>query len=113
MNADHYLLLDEPFSGLDINMVKEVSNTLKEIACMDEENTIIIVSHDITATAAIADTLWVMGRDRNPDGSIVPGAYIKYTLDLMERGLAWDESSHANPAFSQLLHEVLTLFPTL
>jgi ABC-type branched-subunit amino acid transport system ATPase component len=40
MSADHYLLLDEPFSGLGINMVKEVSNTLKEITCMDDENTL-------------------------------------------------------------------------
>ena len=113
MSADHYLLLDEPFSGLDINMIKEVSAVLKEISCMDEENTIIIVSHDIASTAAIADTLWVMGRDRHPDGSVVPGAYIKHTFDLMARGLAWQESSHGNPAFGQLVHEVRSLFPTL
>lgn len=108
-----FLLLDEPFSGLDINMTKEVSRMLVEIANQDELNTLIIVSHDIPATAAIADTLWLMGRDRTPEGEIVPGAYIKHKFDLMERGLAWNESSHSNPEFTALLHEVRSLFPNL
>lgn len=54
-----------------------------------------------------------MGRDRNPDGSIIPGAYIKHTVDLKERGLAWDENSHSNPKFAQVVHEVRSVFPTL
>lgn len=113
MSAEHFLLLDEPFSGLDINMTKEVSKMLVEIANQDERNTIIIVSHDIPATAAISDHLWVMGRDREPDGSVVPGAYIKHKFDLAEMGLAWEQSSHENPAFTTLLHQVRSLFPTL
>jgi polar amino acid transport system ATP-binding protein/sulfate transport system ATP-binding protein len=75
--------------------------------------TIIIVSHDIASTAAIADTLWIMGREQKEDGSFIPGAYIKHTFDLAQLGLAWADSSHSNPAFSQLVHEVRTLFPTL
>jgi polar amino acid transport system ATP-binding protein/sulfate transport system ATP-binding protein len=113
LSCGNFLLMDEPFSGLDINMIKEVSNTLKEISCIDERNTIIIVSHDISSTAAISDTLWVMGRDRDAEGNIIPGAYIKHTFDLAERGLAWAESSHSNPQFAQLVHEVRSLFPSL
>lgn len=68
---------------------------------------------DLLPTAALADTLWIMGRDRNPDGSLIPGAYIKHTVDLKERGLAWDENSHSNPKFAQVVHEVRSVFPTL
>lgn len=113
LSCDKFLLLDEPFSGLDINMIKEVSALLKEVSCISEEMTIIIVSHDIASTAAIADTLWIMGREQKEDGSFIPGAYIKHTFDLAQLGLAWADSSHSNPAFSQLVHEVRTLFPTL
>ncbi len=68
--SDHFLLLDEPFSGLDVIMIEKVSEMIVEIACTHELNTVIIVSHDIVSTAAIADTLWLMGRDRDANGNI-------------------------------------------
>lgn len=111
--SETYLLLDEPFSGLDVNMVHEVSDMLVEISNEHELNTIIVVSHDISATSAISDTLWVMGRDREPDGKIIPGAYIKHVYDLIERDLCWQQNLHDNPKFSELIREVRGLFPTL
>lgn len=113
MSAEHFLLLDEPFSGLDVNMTKEVSKMLVEIAKQDPDNTIIIVSHDISATAAISDTLWILGRDQNPDSSAIPGAYIKHRFDLVSMGLDYEQSSHENPIFTDLIHQIRNLFPTL
>lgn len=111
--SERFLLLDEPFSGLDPNMVDEVSQMLVRVANLDELNTIVIVSHDIQATAAISDTLWVMGRDRNPDGSAVPGAYIKHVYDLIERGLCWHNDLQDQPDFLALVREVRGLFSQL
>jgi polar amino acid transport system ATP-binding protein/sulfate transport system ATP-binding protein len=111
--SETFLLLDEPFSGLDVNMVKEVSDLLLEIATQDELTTIIVVSHDIPATAAISDTLWVMGRDRTPEGGLVPGAYIKHVYDLIERDLCWRKDLADDPAFADLVKEVRGLFPDL
>jgi len=111
--SETFLLLDEPFSGLDPNMTEAVSKMLVQIANQKEDNTIVIVSHDLSATAAISDTLWVMGRDRNPDGSIVPGAYIKHNYNLIERDLAWEKNVHDKPAFAELIRELRGLFPTL
>jgi len=108
-----FLLLDEPFSGLDPNMVDEVSRMLVEVANLDELNTIVIVSHDITATASISDTLWVMGRDRNAKGGIVPGAYVKHIYDLIDRDLCWHEDLLNNPRFLDLVREVRALFREL
>jgi NitT/TauT family transport system ATP-binding protein len=108
-----FLLLDEPFSGLDVNMIREVSDMLVEISNQDELNTIIVVSHDITATAAISDTLWIMGRDRTPEGNVVPGAYIKHLYDLIDRDLCWHRDIHDTPEFAALVKEVRSLFPTL
>ena len=111
--SGQFLLLDEPFSGLDPSMTDEVSKMLVEIANEHEDNTIIIVSHDISATTAIADTLWVMGRDRNPDGSLVPGAYIKHNYNLIDEGLAYHPELRTSPQFVDFVWKVRSIFPTL
>lgn len=111
--SNNFLLMDEPFSGLDINMVHEISETIKEVANMDELNTIIIVSHDISATAEISDTIWMMGRDRDENGKIIPGAKIKYKYNLMDMGLAWRSDIESLSQFNDLKMEIKGKFPTL
>jgi polar amino acid transport system ATP-binding protein/sulfate transport system ATP-binding protein len=111
--SNNFLLMDEPFSGLDPNMVKKVSHLIVEVANMHELNTIIIVSHDIISTTAIADTLWVMGRDRNEKNEIIPGAKIKYEYDLIERNLAWHPDIKRMPEFHDLCYELESLFSNL
>ena len=111
--SEHFLLMDEPFSGLDILMVDRVCQMLREIACSHEHNTIVVVSHDINATACIADTLWVMGRDRDASGSAIAGSKIKHTFDLAERDVCWHENAAARPEFKAVVDEVRALFPYL
>lgn len=111
--SNNFLLMDEPFSGLDPLMIKKVSNLILEVANMHELNTIIIVSHDILSTAAISDTLWIMGRDRDEKGEIIPGAKIKYEYDLIERGLAWRQNIETTPEFHKLCDELKGLFTSL
>jgi len=111
--SNNFLLMDEPFSGLDPNMVKKVSKLIIEVANMHELNTIIIVSHDILSTTAIADTLWVMGRDRDEKGEVIPGAKIKYEYDLIEKGLAWRPNIESTHEFHSLCDELRGLFPNL
>ena len=94
-------------------MVEEISRMIVEIANHHEENTIIIVSHDIVSTAAIADTIWVMGRERDAQGQPIPGSKIKYTFDLCERGLAWEADIKKDPKFTQLINDIRDLFATL
>ena len=108
--SEHFLLMDEPFSGLDILMVDRVCQMLREIACEHEHNTIIIVSHDIHATASISDTLWVMGRDRDASGNAIAGSKIKHTFDLAERDVCWHENAAARPEFKAVVDEVRALF---
>jgi ABC-type nitrate/sulfonate/bicarbonate transport system ATPase subunit len=73
--SEHFLLMDEPFSGLDLVMEAKVCELINEIACLDELNPIIVVTHDVTAAATVADHLWLMGRDRGASGNIIPGAH--------------------------------------
>ncbi|MEY4925606.1 MAG: hypothetical protein RI894_42 [Bacteroidota bacterium] len=111
--TDRFLLLDEPFSGLDINMIDEISEMIVEISNRHQENTVIIVSHDIVSTAAIADTLWVMGRERDAQNKIIPGAKIRYNYDLCEMGLAWQSDIKKQPEFTNLINEIRDSFASL
>jgi len=111
--SEHFLLMDEPFSGLDPNAVEAVGELITEMANLDELNTIIVVTHDIAAAIEVADTLWLMGRDRDASGRVVPGARIQGTYNLIERGLAWRKGITSAPEFMELLREILAGFPTL
>lgn len=113
LSSEHFLLMDEPFSGLDPLMLDEVSRLIQEVANMNELNTIFVVTHDIAAAVAIADTLWLMGRDRDDKGEIIPGARIQTIYDLAAMGLAWHPEIHETPQFAEFVHEVRGQFPKL
>ena len=111
--SEHFLLMDEPFSGLDLVMEAKVCELINEIACLDELNTIIVVTHDATAAATVADHLWLMGRDRDAAGNILPGARIQETYDLIERDLCWRPGITNSPGFLDFVREVKERFQTL
>lgn len=111
--SEHFLLMDEPFSGLDLIAVEQVCRMITEVANSDELNTIIIVTHDIPAAVSVADTVWLLGRDRDAEGKIIPGAKVQATYNLVERGLAWREGISTTPEFGAVVREIRGIFPTL
>jgi NitT/TauT family transport system ATP-binding protein len=113
MCSEHLLLLDEPFSGLDPMAIDRVAELLNEVACIHELNTIIVVTHDIAAALEVADTIWLMGRDRDAEGKIIPGARIQESYNLIERGLAWRDGVATTPEFMLTMREIRTRFPSL
>ena len=113
MCSDHFLLMDEPFTGLDLLAEERLCEFIIEMAQTDELKTFIIITHDITAALSICDTIWLMGRDRDPQGNIIPGARIQKTYSLVERGIAWQKGITSQPEFLQLLGEIRTMFPRL
>jgi ABC-type nitrate/sulfonate/bicarbonate transport system ATPase subunit len=106
------LLMDEPFSGLDPAMVREVCALLTEVSRKDEALTTVIVTHDIAAALTVADTLWLLGRP-SAAGQTGEGARIVDTVDLMERGLAWHPDVTHAPAFESVKREVEQRFASL
>jgi NitT/TauT family transport system ATP-binding protein len=108
-----YLVMDEPFSGLDPVNKARACELITEIARMDERTTIILVTHDICEALKVSDTIWLMGRERSMTGSVIPGGRIVESYDLIERGLAWDNGVERTSAFTALVHEIEDRFATL
>lgn len=104
----HFLLMDEPFSGLDIIAKDKVCDLINEVNLLDELNTTIFTTHDLESAIQIADTIWIMGREEGK-----PGATIVKQYDLMTMGLAWQPNVTKHPLFVPLLNEIHDLFKTL
>ena len=104
----HFLLMDEPFSGLDVIAKGKVCDLINEVNLVDEHNTTIFTTHDLESAVMIADTIWIMGREEGK-----PGASIVKTMDLIQRGLAWDPNITHNPAFMPTVLELREIFESL
>ncbi|MDO8571647.1 MAG: ATP-binding cassette domain-containing protein, partial [bacterium] len=113
MCSEHFLIMDEPFSGLDPLMAEEVCKLVTELASADELNTVIVITHDIRAAVAVSDTLWIMGRDYDAEGKPIPGSRIQEQHNLIEMGLAWQEDITLMPEFSSLMRQIRKRFKAL
>ena len=103
LKGSDFLLLDEPFSGLDVCVLDKVTNLLLQVSVSDELKTLIIVSHDIATSVAISDTVLIMGNEAGK-----PGATIKKEIDLIERDLAWKSNIKQEKAFIETVEEIKT-----
>jgi polar amino acid transport system ATP-binding protein/sulfate transport system ATP-binding protein len=113
MCSEHFLLMDEPFTGLDLLAVENLCEFISEMALSDELTCFVVVTHDITAALEIADTIWLIGRDRDDQGRIIPGARVQASYNLIDRGLAWQKGVTTMPAFLDLTREIRAVFPRL
>ena len=108
-----YLLMDEPFSGLDPINKHHACALIAEVSRMHEQNTILIVTHDIREAVKVSDTLWLIGRDRAPSGEPLPGSRIVESYNLIERDLAWHADIERTPAFAAFVRELEDRFHML
>ena len=113
MCSEHFLLMDEPFSGLDLIAQENACEFIREMAQSDDLKTFILVTHDVRAACSVADTIWLLGRDRDAAGNVIPGARIQAEYNLVERGIAWHPNCTDLPEFQALLREIRALFPRL
>jgi ABC-type nitrate/sulfonate/bicarbonate transport system ATPase subunit len=111
--SSYFMLMDEPFSGLDPLAKDRVCETILRVATTHELNTNIVITHDIDCAITIADTLWILGREMDAQGAPVPGASIKEVYNLAEMGLAWDPDIQSKPEFFKLSTHLKRQFNSL
>ena len=111
--SEHFILMDEPFSGLDPLMKDQVCKIIETVANLDEKNTIIIVSHDIPCAISISQYIWILGYDYDEKGVPLPGARIKYIENLMDKGLAWKENLMDTTEYFSYARDIRNVFNEL
>lgn len=89
LNSGYYMVLDEPFSGLDVGNLINVKESFRLINESHELNTIIFSTHDIELAVELADSIYVIGYRKNTDGSLGNVGTLLKHFDLKQIGLAW------------------------
>lgn len=89
-SSDKFIVLDEPFSGLDVGNIEEVKQSFDLLSSLSEYNTVIFSTHDIELALQLAQSIYVIGHptingEKKDYGTIVA------QYDLREMGLAWKE----------------------
>ncbi len=113
ISSSYLLLMDEPTAGLDPVIKKKVCNTISKTANRSEIQTIVLVTHDIPAAVAVADTIILLGCERTPEGVPVPGACVVGSIDLVEREIPWHEDVRKLTAYKQTVEEIQDWFEKL
>jgi len=114
MQERHFIILDEPFSGLDPVNIINVIDLIVGTANQHTLNTFIIVTHDVTSALIVSDTVFLLGRARDGKGEPVPGARVMKQYDLIAEGLAYRPDIEDLPRFAEIRKEIkLVEFPKL
>ncbi|MCS6884951.1 MAG: ATP-binding cassette domain-containing protein [Acidobacteriota bacterium] len=101
-----FIVLDEPFSGLDPISVSNAIQLISEIAHQHTLNTFIIVTHDVSAALLISDHVYLLGRERDEKGNPLPGARVVKVYDLIAEGIAYRDNMEDLPRYRELYKQI-------
>lgn len=91
LSSGYYMVLDEPFSGLDVGNILNVKKSFQLINESNELNTIIFSTHDIELAVELADSIYVIGYPSNGTEEFHQYGTILKHYDLKQLGLAWHD----------------------
>lgn len=106
-SSDQFIVLDEPFSGLDVGNIAEVKKSFDLLCSTSEFNTVIFSTHDIELALSLAQIIYVVGYPtvnsiKQDYGTIVA----KY--DLREMGIAWKNYGEDHTKLAkEIVHEMM------
>lgn len=89
-SSGHYMILDEPFSGLDVGNIEDVKKAFHLMTSTHEFNTIIYSTHDIELAVELADSIYIIGYP-TIDGKHADYGTIVEHIDMKALNLAWKE----------------------
>jgi ABC-type nitrate/sulfonate/bicarbonate transport system ATPase subunit len=88
LNSGFYMVLDEPFSGLDVGNVMSVKAAFNLVSESHELNTIIFSTHDIELAVELADSIYILGFPMMNNELTNSGTILR-NYDLKKMGIAW------------------------
>ena len=109
IQSRYYVILDEPFSGLDPNNLQNVIELLTKTANQHTNNTFVIVTHDVTSALIISDHVYLLGETETGRGARIVKEY-----DLIQENLAYRENIEDQSRFLEIRKEIKYVeFPKL
>jgi ABC-type nitrate/sulfonate/bicarbonate transport system ATPase subunit len=106
-SSDQFIVLDEPFSGLDVGNIQEVKKSFDLLSSTSDFNTVIFSTHDIELAIELAQTIYVIGY---PTVNGVKQSYgtIVAKYDLRDMGLAWKDFCEDHSALAkEIVHQMM------
>jgi len=103
LTSKHFMIFDEPFSGLDVGNIEKVKQSFDKILNSSELNTIIFSTHDIKLAVELADSIYLIG---HPEGVTDYSTIIKH-FDLKQMGLAWTPYGDAHRSVYNEIREII------
>lgn len=103
LTSKHFMVFDEPFSGLDVGNIESVKESFELILNSNELNTILFSTHDIELAVSLADVVYVIGR---PEG-VTDYSTVLNKHDLKEMGIAWTKFGSAHLELVNLIKSEL------
>jgi ABC-type nitrate/sulfonate/bicarbonate transport system ATPase subunit len=95
LSSGYYMVLDEPFSGLDVGNIQNVKKSFELINHSHELNTILFSTHDINLAVELADCIYIIGYQKMENGSLDNIGTLVRHFDLKQMGLAWQGQFNA------------------
>ena len=103
LTSKHFMVFDEPFSGLDVGNIEKVKVAFNKILRHDTLNTIIFSTHDIKLAVELADSIYVIG---HPEGVTDYSTILKH-YDLKQMGIAWTPYGDGHRAVVSEIKDIL------
>ena len=94
-SSGHYMVLDEPFSGLDVGNIENVKESFQMITTEHDLNTIIFSTHDIELAVELADSIYVIGYPTVEGRRLDYGTIVMH-VDMKKLGLSWNKFDAAH-----------------
>jgi ABC-type multidrug transport system ATPase subunit len=106
-SSDKFIVLDEPFSGLDVGNIEEVKKSFDLLSNSSEFNTIIFSTHDIELAVSIAQSIYVIGYPTIGGKKQDYGTIVAH-YDLREIGICWKEyGAEHTKLCKEIVHQMM------
>lgn len=106
-SSDKFIVMDEPFSGLDIGNIQEVKKSFDLLCDESEFNTVLFSTHDIELAIEMAQVIYVIGHPTVNGVKQTYGSIIAH-YDLREKGMAWKEyGDDHRKLYKEIVHQMM------
>jgi len=106
-SSDKFIVLDEPFSGLDVGNIQEVKKSFDLLSDESDYNTVLFSTHDIKLPIEIAQVIYVIGHP-TLNGQVKDYGTIVAHYDLREKGLAWTAyGDEHRKLYKEIVHQMM------